>query len=106
MMNERASQLGMTNTKFINATGLDADGHISTAHDVAIMSAELIKHDLIKNYSTVWMDTLRDGESELVNTNKLVRFYKGTTGLKTGTTSGAGYAFRLQPNETDSVLSP
>lgn len=91
MMNERASQLGMTNTKFINATGLDADGHISTAHDVAIMSAELIKHDLIKNYSTVWMDTLRDGESELVNTNKLVRFYEGTTGLKTGTTSGAGY---------------
>lgn len=91
MMNERASQLGMTNTNFINATGLDADGHISTAHDVAIMSAELIKHDLIKNYSTVWMDTLRDGESELVNTNKLVRFYEGTTGLKTGTTSGAGY---------------
>ncbi len=91
MMNRRAEELGMTNTKFMNATGLDADGHISTAHDVAIMSAELIKHPLIKNYSTVWMDTLRDGGSELVNTNKLVRFYKGTTGLKTGTTSGAGY---------------
>ena len=91
MMNERAAQLGMTNTHFVNATGLDAEGHISTAHDVAIMSAELIKHELIKNYSTVWMDTLRDGESELVNTNKLVRFYEGTTGLKTGTTSGAGY---------------
>ena len=91
MMNARATELGMTNTHFINATGLDADGHISSAHDVAIMSAELIKHDLIKNYSTVWMDTLRDGESELVNTNKLVRFYEGTTGLKTGTTSGAGY---------------
>lgn len=91
MMNERAAQLGMTNTHFSNATGLDAEGHMSTAHDVAIMSAELIKHDLIKNYSTVWMDTLRDGESELVNTNKLVRFYEGTTGLKTGTTSGAGY---------------
>lgn len=91
MMNARAAELGMTATNFANATGLDAEGHISTAHDVAIMSAELIKHDLIKNYSTVWMDTLRDGESELVNTNKLVRFYEGTTGLKTGTTSGAGY---------------
>ncbi len=90
-MNQRAEQLGMINTHFVNATGLDADGHISSAHDVAIMSAELIKHDLIKNYSTVWMDTLRNGESELVNTNKLVRFYEGTTGLKTGTTSGAGY---------------
>lgn len=91
MMNARAAELGMTATSFANATGLDAEGHMSSAHDVAIMSAELIKHDLIKNYSTVWMDTLRDGESELVNTNKLVRFYEGTTGLKTGTTSGAGY---------------
>lgn len=91
MMNARAKELGMINTNFINATGLDAEGHLSSAHDVAIMSAELIKHDLIKNYSTVWMDSLRDGESELVNTNKLVRFYEGTTGLKTGTTSGAGY---------------
>ncbi len=91
MMNARAKELGMINTNFINATGLDAEGHLSSAHDVAIMSAELIKHDLIKKYSTVWMDSLRDGESELVNTNKLVRFYEGTTGLKTGTTSGAGY---------------
>jgi len=90
-MNERAKELGMSGTHFVNATGLDAEGHLSSAHDVAVMSAELIKHDLIKNYSTVWMDSLRDGESELVNTNKLVRFYKGTTGLKTGTTSGAGY---------------
>lgn len=91
MMNARAKELGMTATNFVNATGLDAEGHLSSAHDVAVMSAELIKHDLIKNYSTVWMDSLRDGESELVNTNKLVRFYKGTTGLKTGTTSSAGY---------------
>lgn len=90
-MNAKAAQLGMNNTHFVNATGLDAEGHISTAHDVAIMSKELIKHDLIKNYSTVWMDSLRGGESELVNTNKLVRFYEGTTGLKTGTTSSAGY---------------
>ena len=91
LMNARAAELGMSGTNFVNATGLDAEGHVSTAHDVAIMSAELIKHPLIKKYSTVWMDTLRGGESELVNTNKLVRFYEGTTGLKTGTTSGAGY---------------
>ena len=91
MMNARAAELGMTNTYFENATGLDAEGHLSSAHDVAIMSSALIKHELIKKYSTVWMDTLRDGESELVNTNKLVRFYEGTTGLKTGTTSSAGY---------------
>ena len=91
MMNARANELGMSSTNFVNATGLDAEGHVSTAHDIAIMSAVLIKHDLIKNYSTVWMDSLREGKSELVNTNKLVRFYEGTTGLKTGTTSNAGY---------------
>lgn len=91
MMNAKAKELGMTGTNFINATGLDAEGHVTTAHDVAVMSCALIKHDLIKKYSTVWMDTLRDGKSELVNTNKLVRFYEGTTGLKTGTTSTAGY---------------
>ena len=91
MMNEKAKTLGMSNTNFINCTGLDAEGHYSTAHDVAIMSCELIKYEHIKRYTTVWMDSLRDGESELVNTNKLVRFYEGTTGLKTGTTSTAGY---------------
>ena len=91
MMNARAKELGMNSTNFINCTGLDAEGHLTTAHDVAIASAELIKHELIKTYSTVWMDTLRGGQSELVNTNKLVRFYEGTTGLKTGTTSEAGY---------------
>ena len=91
LMNQRASELGMNNTEFINCTGLDAEGHLTTAHDVAIMSCELIKHKLITEYSTVWMDSLRDGKSELVNTNKLVRFYKGTTGLKTGTTSIAKY---------------
>lgn len=91
LMNEKAKTLGMNNTNFINCTGLDAEGHYSTAHDVAIMSCELIKHELIKQYTTVWMDSLREGESELVNTNKLVRFYEGTTGLKTGTTSTAGY---------------
>ena len=90
-MNARAQELGMTNTHFENCTGLDADGHVTTAYDVAVMSSALIQHDLIKNYSTVWMDTLRDGKSELVNTNKLVRFYEGATGLKTGTTSVAKY---------------
>lgn len=91
LMNERAKELGMTNTTFKNCTGLDAEGHLTSAHDVGIMSCELIKHERIKDYSTVWMDSLRDGKSELVNTNKLVRFYKGTTGLKTGTTSIAKY---------------
>ena len=91
LMNERANELGMTNTHFVNCTGLDAEGHLTTAYDVAVMSSTLIKHDLIKDYSTVWMDSLRDGKSELVNTNKLVRFYEGTTGLKTGTTSTAKY---------------
>ncbi len=91
LMNERAKELGMNNTNFVNATGLDAEGHYTSAHDVAVMSRELIKHDLIKKYSTVWMDSLRDGKSELVNTNKLVRFYEGTTGLKTGTTGIAKY---------------
>ncbi|MBR5817905.1 MAG: D-alanyl-D-alanine carboxypeptidase [Clostridia bacterium] len=91
MMNQKAKSLGMNNTHFVNCTGLDAEGHLTTAYDIAIMSCELIKHPLIKNYSTVWMDSLRGGESELVNTNKLIRYYSGATGLKTGTTSGAGY---------------
>lgn len=91
MMNERAAQLGMKDTTFKNCTGLDAEGHLTSAYDIAVMSRELLTHELITKYSTVWMDTLRDGKSELVNTNKLVRFYEGTTGLKTGTTSKAGY---------------
>lgn len=91
-MNERAKELGMVNTHFVNATGLDdtTDDHLTTARDIAIMSRELLKYDFIRKYTTVWMDSLRDGETELVNTNKLVRFYDGTTGLKTGTTSKAG----------------
>ena len=90
MMNDRATELGMTGTTFVNCTGLDAEGHLTTAYDVAVMSCELLKHDLITKYSTVWMDTLRGDKSELVNTNKLVRFYEGCIGLKTGTTSQAG----------------
>lgn len=92
LMNERAKELGMKNTHFLNATGLDdtAEDHLTTARDIAIMSSELLKHEFIQKYTTVWMDSLRNGETELVNTNKLVRFYEGTTGLKTGTTAKAG----------------
>ena len=90
LMNERAKALSMTNTEFKNCSGLDADGHLTTARDIAIMSRELLKHNDITKYTTVWMDSLRDGKTELVNTNKLVRFYDGATGLKTGTTGGAG----------------
>jgi len=89
-MNQRAVQLGMRNSNFVNACGLDAAGHVTTARDVALMSRELMKHPVITEYSTIWMDSLRGGETELVNTNRLVRFYAGTTGLKTGTTAGAG----------------
>lgn len=90
LMNRRAAQLGMTNTVFRNATGLDADGHLTTAHDIALMSRELLNHRDITKYTTIWQDSLRDGKTGLVNTNKLVRFYEGCTGLKTGTTDGAG----------------
>lgn len=93
MMNEKAKELGMTNTCFENCSGLDdtATNHYSTARDVAIMSCELMKHEKVKEYTTIWMDTLRDGETQLVNTNRLIRYYDGATGLKTGTTSKAGY---------------
>ncbi len=90
MMNDKCALLGMNSTVFKNCSGLDADGHYSTARDIAIMSKELLKHERIFDYSTVWMDTLRNGATQLVNTNKLVRFYEGATGLKTGTTNGAG----------------
>lgn len=90
MMNNRAAQLGMTSTHFVNACGLDAPGHFSTASDIAIMATELMKHPVIFEYTTIWTDYLRGGETQLANTNKLLRSYNGTTGLKTGTTSGAG----------------
>lgn len=93
MMNRKAAELGMVNTSFENCSGLDdtTENHYTTARDIAIMSCELMKHERIKEYTTIWMDSLRNGETELVNTNRLVRFYEGTTGLKTGTTSKAGY---------------
>lgn len=92
MMNERAKELGMRDTNFENCTGLDdtAENHKTSAHDIALMSCELLKHQRITNYTTIWMDSLRDGKTELTNTNKLVHFYEGATGLKTGTTSKAG----------------
>lgn len=91
MMNDRAAELGMKHTNFINCTGLDADGHYSSARDVSLMSAELLKYDIIREYTTIWMDSLRNGSFGLSNTNKLVRFYEGCTGLKTGSTSKALY---------------
>lgn len=90
-MNQRAAELGMKNTHFINCNGLDADGHYSCARDIAIMSRELMKHEGIFKYTTIWMDSLRNGEFTLSNTNKLVRFYEGCTGLKTGSTSKAKF---------------
>ncbi len=96
LMNQRASELGMADTTFVNCTGLDdgpdAASHRTSAHDIALMSRELLKnHPKIKEFTTIWMDTVRDGAFGLSNTNKLVRFYQGATGLKTGFTSGAGY---------------
>lgn len=92
MLNERARELGMNDTHFDNCTGLDdtTQTHLTSAYDIALMSVELLKHELIRKYTTVWMDSLRNGATELVNTNKLIRFYDGATGLKTGTTAKAG----------------
>lgn len=89
-MNTRAAELGMNDTLFLDCSGLSDDAY-SSAYDVALMSRELMKHEKITEYTTIWMDTLRDGKSQLVNTNKLVRHYTGATGLKTGTTSKAGH---------------
>ena len=91
-MNRRAGELGMNDTNFCNATGLPAEGHVTSAYDIAVMSRELIaNHPDIRQYTTIWMDTLRNGESSLVNTNKLIRFFDGATGLKTGSTDAALY---------------
>ena len=89
-MNRRAAELGMDDTCFVNCTGLPAPGHLTSANDIAIMSRELIlNHPDIRRFTTLWMDALRDGESMLVNTNKLIRYYDGATGLKTGSTDSA-----------------
>ena len=91
-MNQRAAELGMNDTTFVNPTGLPAPGHVTSAYDIALMSRELIlNHPDIRRFTTIWMDTLRDGASGLTNTNKLIRFYQGATGLKTGSTDSALY---------------
>ena len=91
-MNERAAQLGMADTTFVNCTGLPAAGHLTSAYDIALMSRALIlDHPDIRQYSTIWMDTIRGGQFQLANTNKLVRYFEGCTGLKTGSTDSALY---------------
>ena len=103
-MNRRAKELGMNDTYFKNCHGIDEDGHVTSAYDIALMSRELItKHPKITEYTTIWMDSLRDGKSELVNTNKLIRNYEGATGLKTGSTSTA--LFNLSATATRDNLS-
>lgn len=93
MMNKRAKELGLENTHFENCTGLDdsVTNHYSCAYDLAVIACEVMKHDLVKDYSTIWLDYLRNGKTELNNTNKLINKYNGITGLKTGTTSNAGF---------------
>lgn len=103
-MNERAKELGMNDTTFKNCHGIDEEGHVSSSYDIALMSKELLQnHPVITNYTTIWMDSLRDGQSELVNTNKLIRTYDGITGLKTGSTSLALY--NLSASATRNELS-
>ncbi len=103
-MNEKAKELGMENTNFINCTGLDAKGHYSCANDIAIMSRELLKHKLIYNYTGIWMDTVRGGEFGLSNTNKLLKTYPGITGLKTGSTSEAQYCISASAKRDNTEL--
>lgn len=104
-MNARAKELGMNDTTFKNCHGIDEDGHVTSAYDIAIMSRELLNnHPTITKYTTIWMDSLRDGKSELVNTNKLIRNYKGATGLKTGSTSVALYNLSASATRNDLSL--
>ncbi|MBQ7788176.1 MAG: D-alanyl-D-alanine carboxypeptidase [Clostridia bacterium] len=103
MMNDKAKELGMNNTHFENVTGLDDDviSHLTSAYDIALMSRELLKHEKVIEYATIWMDTVRNGEFGLSNTNRLVRFYKGITGLKTGSTSKAGFCVSASAKRDD-----
>ncbi len=109
LMNARAKELGMEDTNFVNCTGLDdgeaAQNHKTSAYDIALMSRELLKnHPEIKKFTTIWMDTVRNGTFGLSNTNKLIRFYPGATGLKTGFTSGAGYCLSASAQREDMEL--
>lgn len=104
-MNERAKELGMNDTFFKNCHGIDEDGHVTSSYDIALMSKELLNnHPSITNYTTIWMDSLRNGESELTNTNRLVRTYEGCTGLKTGSTSLALYNLSASATRNDLSL--
>lgn len=103
-MNEKANQLGMKDTVFKNCNGLDEDGHITSAYDVAVMSRELMKHEMIFDYTSIWLDNLRDGKTQIVNTNKLLKTYKGITGLKTGTTNDAGCCMAASATRGDMSL--
>ena len=105
MMNDKAKELGMNDTTFKNCHGLDEDGHVTSSYDISLMSKELLNnHPSVTNYTTIWMDTLRDGKSELSNTNKLIRTYKGATGLKTGSTSLALYNLSASATRDDLSL--
>ena len=105
IMNDKAKELGMNDTTFKNCHGIDEDGHVTSAYDIALMSRELLtKHPDITKYTTIWMDTLRDGKSQLVNTNKLIKTYKGITGLKTGSTSLALYNLSASATRDDLSL--
>lgn len=104
-MNNKAKELNMNDTTFKNCHGLDEDGHVTSSHDIALMSKELLNnHPSITKYTTIWMDSLRDGKSELVNTNKLIRNYKGATGLKTGSTGLALYNLSASATRDDLSL--
>ena len=105
MMNDKAIELGMNDTTFKNCHGLDEDGHVTSAYDISLMSRELLKnHPDVTKYTTIWMDTLRDGKSQLSNTNKLIKNYKGATGLKTGSTSLALYNLSASATRDDLSL--
>ena len=105
MMNDKAKQLGMNDTTFKNCHGLDEDGHVTSSYDISLMSRELLNnHPKIINYTTIWTDSLRDGKSELSNTNKLIRTYKGATGLKTGSTGLALYNLSASATRDDLSL--
>ncbi len=103
-MNERAKELGMNDTNFINCNGLDEEGHITSAYDISLMSKELISHPRILEFTSIWMDSLRNGSFGLVNTNKLIRFYEGANGLKTGSTSIAKYCLSASAKKNNMTL--
>lgn len=103
-MNERAKELGMNDTHFLNCNGLDEEGHVTSAYDISLMSRELISHPRIFEFTSIWMDSLRNGEFGLVNTNKLIRFYEGANGLKTGSTSVAKYCLSASAKRDNMTL--